>query len=232
MLGILGGMGPLATVDFMQKVIAFSSAGNDQEHIPMLVHNVPQIPDRSACILDGAEDPFPALLEGLNNLEASGAQCIVMPCNTAHYWFARLSQTARVPMISIIDCVEHYICQQGFRQVGLMATSATVAAGMYSQRLASAKKLCIEPDTAHQQKLMAAIYNIKAGRMDSGRLEMNEVFSDLISRGADAVILGCTEIPVGLDTVVDQQPECCIDATALLAQACVDWYYNQQAIAA
>ncbi|WP_263081218.1 amino acid racemase [Endozoicomonas sp. Mp262] len=232
MLGILGGMGPLATVDFMQKLIACTTVSSDQEHIPMLVHNVPQIPDRSACILKGAEDPFPALYKGLRNLEASGAQCVVMPCNTAHYWFDRLSDISRVPMISIIDCVEHYVEQQGFRQVGLMATSATVAAGMYRQRLACTGKTCIEPDSSHQQQLMTAIYNIKAGQLESGHLGMNEVFNALINKGADAVILGCTEIPVGLEIILKKNPRRCIDATALLAQACVDWYHHQQALAA
>ncbi len=232
MLGILGGMGPLATVDFMQKVIALTTAGSDQEHIPMLVHNVPQIPDRSACILKGAEDPFPALLSGLRNLEASGARCVVIPCNTAHYWFERLSSVARVPMISIIDCVEHYIRQKGMKKVGLMATNATVTAGMYRQRLNVVGGQCLAPSSDHQQQLMTAIYQIKAGQLDIGQQGMEAVYKQLIAEGAEAVILGCTEIPVGLATVAKQYPEQCIDATELLAKACVDWYCSQQALAA
>lgn len=224
MLGILGGMGPRATVDFMQKVIALTPAVSDQDHIPMLVHNIPQIPDRSACILQGAEDPFPALLRGLDCLKASGARCVVMPCNTAHYWFERLACASPVSMISMIDCVEQRIRFQGTRKVGLMATSATVAAGMYRQRLESMGRECITPDQRHQAQLMQAIYDIKAGHLRRGQQAMEGVFAQLLAAGAEKVILGCTEIPVGLATVASLRPESCIDATALLAQACVDWY--------
>ena len=232
MLGILGGMGPLATVDFMQKVIEKTMAGNDQEHLPMLVHNVPQIPDRSACILSEGEDPFLAMAAGVRKLEEGGAQCIVMPCNTAHYWFDQLQTIARVPMISIIDCVLMAIRQQGIQRVGIMATSATVAAGMYSKKLADDNRESLIPDEQGQQELMDAIYAIKAGRLEEGSSAMETVFNQLTKQGAQAVILGCTEIPVGLKRIAIEKPDQCIDATALLAQTCVDWYYGQQAVAA
>ena len=232
MLGVLGGMGPLATVDFMQKIIALTKAGSDQEHIPMLIHNVPQIPDRSACILNGAEDPFPALLQGLKTLEASGAACVVIPCNTAHFWFERLQEHARVPMISILDCVTRIIHQKKIKNVGLMATNATVAASIYKKRIEADGGQCFAPDQEHQQILMDAIYDIKANRLETGCDKMEKVFDNLISAGADAVILGCTEIPVGLARIARQKPELCIDATELLARASIDWYYGQQALAA
>ena len=232
MLGVLGGMGPLATVDFMQKIIALSSVGCDQEHIPMMVHNVPQIPDRTASILHQGEDPFPALLKGLRTLERSGAQCVVMPCNTVHYWFERLSQQTALPMISILDSVSSAIRERGIQRVGLMATHATMATGIYKQRIEADGGECLAPRAQEQEALMQAIYDIKANRLDDGRQGMEKVFNQLMADGAQAVILGCTEIPVGLADTVNQRPEQCIDATALLAQACVDWYYSQQAMAA
>ncbi|WBA84843.1 aspartate/glutamate racemase family protein [Endozoicomonas sp. GU-1] len=226
MLGILGGMGPLATVDFMQKVIALSLANSDQEHLPMLVHNVPQIPDRSACILQGGKDPLPSLLQGLKRLENAGAMCIVIPCNTAHYWFGALQAHSTVKMISIIDVVCQELVRRGITNVGLMATNATVAAGIYKQRVGALGGECQVPDDLAQQQLMTAIYDIKAGRPEQGSRGMQMVFDGLLAGGAEAVILGCTEIPIGLANIAQQQPERCIDATELLARACVDWYYS------
>ncbi len=232
MLGVLGGMGPLATVDFMQKIIAMSQARSDQEHIPMLVRNVPQIPDRSASILSQGEDPFPALLDGLRQLEQSGASCIVIPCNTAHCWFNRLNQQARVPMISILDCVSDAIRTRKISRVGLMATSATVATGIYKQRIEADGGEYLIPGDKGQETVMQAIYDIKSGRIADGRKRMEEAFNQLIQQGAEAVVLGCTEIPVGLSEVAKQQPDQCLDATALLAKACINWYYLNQAKAA
>ncbi|WP_299735303.1 amino acid racemase [uncultured Endozoicomonas sp.] len=226
MLGILGGMGPLATVDFMQKVVALSQVATDQNHMPILVHNVPQIPDRSACILHGGEDPFPALLKGLKRLEHAGATCIVIPCNTAHYWFDALQGETSVKMISIIDVVCREILQRGIIQTGLMATNATVAAGLYKKRIRSMGGRCINPEELTQQQLMTSIYDVKAGRLNQGSQGMEEVFNHLVGAGAEAVILGCTEIPIGLAKIARENPELCIDATELLAKACVDWYYT------
>lgn len=232
MLGVLGGMGPLATVDFMQKIIALSKAGSDQEHIPMMVRSVPQIPDRTAAILSRGEDPFPALLDGLQALEQSGADCIVIPCNTAHYWFDRLKQQSHTPMISILDCVSDAIYSRGIQRVGLMATDATVATNIYKHRIEKSGGVYLTPDASNQTLVMRAIYDIKAGRLNDGRRRMEAVFEQLISDGAQAVIFGCTEIPLGLSEIAKQKPQQCIDATALLAEACVTWYYGRQAIAA
>ncbi|WP_257253296.1 MULTISPECIES: amino acid racemase [unclassified Endozoicomonas] len=228
MLGVLGGMGPLATVDFMQKIIALTEASKDQEHLPMLVHNVPQIPDRSACILEGSEDPFPALLRGLRSLERGGAQCAVIPCNTAHFWFDKLQKQARIPMISILDCVQQHIRRNNLGKIGIMATSATVSAVMYQQQIENDGRECLIPDQEVQTLMMDAIYDIKAGGLERGSQRMKMVFDDLVRQGAEAVILGCTEIPIGLAGVASTNPEQCIDATALLARACVYWHSQQE----
>jgi len=232
MLGILGGMGPLATIDFMQKVVMRCGVGSDQEHMPMLVHNVPQIPDRSACILKGSEDPFPAMLDGLHRLEESGATCVVIPCNTAHFWFERLQAETSMTMISILDCVMAEIQQRNLSRIGVMATSATVAAGLYQRRIDAIGGQTLLPDELGQARMMEAIYAIKAGCMEEGTAMMEAIFADLKDQGAESVILGCTEIPVGLARLAMEQPEACLDATALLADACVHWYYDSPALAA
>src|SRR5947209_5090461 len=132
-LGVLGGMGPLATVDFMHKVIDATPARHDQEHIPLIVHSVPQIPDRTTAFLTGSDAPWGYLLAGLRVLENAGADVIAIPCNTAHLWHGRLAASARVPVLHI----GHAACDaigrraDAVRRVGLLATSATVQARIY-----------------------------------------------------------------------------------------------------
>lgn len=232
MLGILGGMGPLATIDFMNKIVLGSHVNCDQEHMPIIVHNVPQIPDRTQFILGDGEDPFPAMLEGLRRLEISGASCAVIPCNTAHFWFERLQVETSMTMISILDCVMAEISHRNLKRVGIMATSATVSAGMYQKRLAQQGCEALVPNEQSQERMMSAIYAIKAGQMTEGTAMMEEIFAELQNQGAEAVVLGCTEIPIGLARLAKEQPERCLDATELLAEACINWYFSSPALAA
>ena len=102
-IGVLGGMGPLATVDFMRKVIDLTPARRDQEHLPLIVYSVPQVPGRSACILEGAASPLPAMLRGIRTLAQAGAECIAIPCNTAHHWYDELARESRCPVLHIVD---------------------------------------------------------------------------------------------------------------------------------
>ncbi|MGR5061544.1 aspartate/glutamate racemase family protein [Photobacterium sp. DNB22_13_2] len=222
-LGILGGMGPLATVEFMQKIIAQTPASSDQQHIPMLVSNNPQIPDRTAFLISNGDDPYPALKHGMEQLEQAGAECIVMPCNTAHYWYPRLSNSSRVHMISILDSVVTEAQQRGYRKVGILATTATMTTRMYQTKLAQKQIAAIAPDQDQQQAVMAGIYAVKAGDVEQGHRLMKPIFDTLLAQGADAVILGCTEIPVALAETVFHQPEQCLDSLNILAKACIDW---------
>lgn len=146
-LGILGGMGPLATVDFMRKIIQSTPAGQDQAHIPMVVANVPQIPDRTQAILDAAEDPFPALLQLLRQLEQAGATLFVIPCNTAHFWFKRLTYYSRIEAISIIDCV-----------VALFAAAVYVVSGCWPPPLRCAAD-CTNRNCVHSA--LSACYRMR-----------------------------------------------------------------------
>ncbi|MEL4202236.1 aspartate racemase [Plesiomonas shigelloides] len=227
-LGILGGMGPLATVDFMRKIIQSTPAGQDQAHIPMVVANVPQIPDRTQAILDAAEDPFPALLQLLRQLEQAGATLFVIPCNTAHFWFKRLTYYSRIEAISIIDCVVGAIRRRGLRRVGLLATTATVRGGLYQQELRPLGIECVLPDALMQQKVMRGIAAVKAGDVALGQRCLFEAYQALREQGAESVILGCTEIPLALETHANAHPETVIDSLAELAQACVQWYQAPQ----
>ncbi|MDN6090128.1 MAG: aspartate/glutamate racemase family protein, partial [Enterobacterales bacterium] len=102
-IGILGGMGPAATADMLSKFVHFRHVGQDQQHIPIIACSIPDIPDRSACLLSGGPSPYDYLERYLHMLEGAGAECIVIPCNTAHYWFERLQHSAHVEMINILD---------------------------------------------------------------------------------------------------------------------------------
>lgn len=222
-LGILGGMGPLATVEFMQKIISRTPAHNDQQHIPMLVSNNPQIPDRTAYLIDNGEDPFPALKQGMEQLQQAGAECIVMPCNTAHYWYPRLTQNNKVHTISIIDSVVNEAKKRQYATVGILATTATMMAGMYQTKLAQQQINAIETTDAEQKAVMNGIYAVKAGNVEHGKELMLPVFEAMLERGADAVIFGCTEIPLALAEQSQQQPQLCLDSLDILAEQCVHW---------
>ncbi|MGF1869601.1 aspartate/glutamate racemase family protein [Photobacterium indicum] len=222
-LGILGGMGPLATVEFMQKIISRTPAHNDQQHIPMLVSNNPQIPDRTAYLISNGEDPYPALKQGMEQLQQAGAECIVMPCNTAHYWYTRLSNSCNVHTISIIDSVVDEAKHRRYRTVGLLATTATMMAGMYQTKLAQQQINAIETTDSEQQAIMNGIYAVKAGNVEHGKQLMQPIFEAMLNRGAEAVIFGCTEIPVALAEQTLSQPQHCLDSLDILAEQCVHW---------
>src|SRR4051812_30907499 len=130
MLGVLGGMGPMATVDFMGEVVQNTPATCDQEHIPMVVCSAANIPDRTASIFGEGADPFPAMRDTLRRLEAAGATCVAIPCNTAHHWDAALQAGTSVRILHIVDAVADALDDQSMQggSVGVLATSGTVKA--------------------------------------------------------------------------------------------------------
>src|SRR5688572_5642673 len=134
LIGVLGGMGPMATVDFLAKVITQTPANQDQEHLPLIVHQVPQIPDRSSAILAGSDAPLAAMLDGLRRLALTGAELAVIPCNTAHYWFGRLAELQHLPLLHIAEAVRQELALRQYRgrRIALMATRGTHRAGVYS----------------------------------------------------------------------------------------------------
>lgn len=227
-LGILGGMGPLATVEFMLKIISQTPAHNDQEHIPMIVSSVPQIPDRTAFIMGHGEDPYPELKHSFEQLEQSGAECIVIPCNTAHYWYPQLRATSHVHTISIIDSVVQETQIRKHKMVGLLATTATMKTRMYQQKLNQYDIDVIETDDLQQQAVMQGIYEVKAGNVERGKALMLPVFEAMLAQGADAVIFGCTEIPVALAEQNMQSPQHCLDSLEILAKHCIEWSYEAE----
>ena len=224
-IGVLGGMGPMATVDFLAKVIELTPASRDQDHLPLIVYSVPQVPDRTAAIVEGKESPLPAMIEGLRTLVGAGVECIAIPCNTAHHWYDDLARESSVPVLHMVDAAGAAMQRLGVPDgpVGLLATAGTLAAGIYPTRLVRHGYKCVVPADGDMEPLvMPGIGLVKAGRMARAEELLRAAADNLLGRGAGAVILGCTEIPVALKDS-DASGERYVDATRALAEACVLW---------
>lgn len=221
MLGVLGGMGPLATVDFLRKIIELTAADKDQHHIPMVVWSVPQVPDRSNHIIYGSESPFPELRKGALALQSSGASVIAMPCNTAHFWHNDLVNDTGIKILHIADAVAHEASQIPFtiKSIGILATAGTVKSGIYQNKLTQEGWNTILPSEKDQNKVMEGINLAKSGKTTQAREIFLHQIKTLRNKGADAIVLGCTELPA----VLDQDPTL-IDSNKALAKRCVRWF--------
>jgi len=226
MLGILGGMGPSATIDLMGKIVALTDAKQDQDHIPMVVASVPQIPDRTEAILNAGEDPLPAMLRCIDMLERAGASMIAIPCNTAHFWYPQIAKFARVPVLNIVDACAEELRQRfnSSSRLGLLATQGTIAARVYQERL-RAFQIVLPLD---QDRVTRGISAVKMGDVEAARLLLEEAAEKLFRAECDAVIMACTEIPLALAERAKKMPSKYIDPTKALAKLCVSCSNNGQ----
>ena len=226
MLGVLGGMGPMATVDFLAKLVRATPAGRDQDHIPTLVCSAVDIPDRADAILGAGPDPLPAMRAALARLEAGGATRIAIPCNTAHHWHAALQAGTALPILHIVDAVAETLARTETEiaagtggRVGLLATDGTLRTGLYRERLARRGLTCLGPDPEGQAAVAAAIRLVKAHRVAEARPLLEAQVRALAEAGCDRVVMACTEIPLAL---AGSDPSgLLVDATEALARACV-----------
>lgn len=221
-IGVLGGMGPEATAYFFRLLIASTTAAKDQDHVPVLIWSDPRIPNRSDAILRGTPSPLPALLEGLTWLERAGAGLIVMPCLTAHHYIRELTAAAGVPFVNLIE--ESLRIARALvpapRRVGLLASSGTVRAGIFRKPFEKKGIEVLVPSSEGQDAVMEAIREIKAGRIAGRpRITIVRAARALISRGAEAVIAGCTEVPLALRPDDLEAP--LIDPMAVGARVCI-----------
>jgi|GEM_PF-38409 len=232
-IGILGGMGPLATADLYQKIIEITPAASDQEHIPVVIYADPRIPDRTEALLRDGEDPTPWLVHGARVLSSMGADFIVMPCNTAHAFLDGVQPAVDKPIVSMIDAAADEIRDNypDARTVGLLATSGTIASEIYQRALQSRGIDVIVPDDDLQRRcVMAAIKEVKAGRAGKpATMLLAEAGQHLAERGADVLLAACTEIPVVLQQRHTETP--LLDATGALARIAVATaiHLNEQA---
>lgn len=203
-IGVLGGMGPEAGAYFFERIIRETAAEHDQDHPPVIVYSLPQIPDRTKAILHGGPSPVPAVLRGLRALRRAGADFAVMPCISAHYFYPQIAPRSPLPLISLID--ETLATIKGMRpipkMIGLIATTGTVRSGIVADAFQAAGIAVVIPSAREQKRVMSAIYGkkgVKAGFTDGLPREiLVEVARGLISRGARAILAGCTEVPLVL----------------------------------
>ncbi len=198
-IGILGGMGPLATADLYRKIIEQTRADRDNGHIRVYIDGNTAIPDRTAAILHGGEDPVPEMLSALRHLEACGADCIIMPCNTAHYFLPRLREQTALPILDM-QRITARVCRERFpgKTAAILATDGTVQSGLFDRALDAEGVRWIHPGEGEQKTLMHLIYDVvKASRpMEPEKESWNALLDALRGRGAELFILGCTELPV------------------------------------
>ncbi|HEX7645884.1 MAG TPA: amino acid racemase [Noviherbaspirillum sp.] len=230
-VGIIGGVGPAATVDFMRKIVNNTEARRDQDHIRMVVEHNPGIPDRTANLIGDGEDPTIALYAACKRLEENDANLIAIPCNTAHAYVARIQPHLSVPIVNMLhETVSHIVRRHPeCRKVGVLATSGTVASKVYHDAIAAGSLETIVPDEHHQALVMDAIYGeqgVKAGHIEGAcKRQLRTAMEHLAARGADVLILGCTELPL-LQAEDPALPlagrhVAVLDPTAILARRCV-----------
>lgn len=211
----------MATIDFMAKIAAATPAGLDQEHVPLIVHNVPQIPDRSTAILQGSDAPFLPMLAGIRLLQSSGVDLVAIPCNTAHFWYDRLARSCNVEILHIADTAGAAIAALPFpvNKVVLLATRGTIAAGIYQARLKQSVELVI-PDEPAQQDVDQIIADVKAGAIPQAQVQAAHLSDRLLAAQPDTLLLlACTELPVAFAKL--QPWDRLVDATQALAAQCV-----------
>lgn len=227
-VGVLGGMGPDATVDFMAKVIALTPADKDQDHLHLLVDHNPTVPNRQDAIIGDGEDPGPAMAAMARRLEAAGADFLVIPCNTAYAFQDSILDAVSIPLISIIDESIQAVGENAAdaKAVGLLATNGCLQAGVYQSAMAAQDLVAVLPEDDELEQLMTLVNGIKAGDKGSDvSASMRKLAEALVDRGAAAIIAGCTEIPLVLDGSMLEVP--LISSTDVLAQKTVQFAQSE-----
>jgi aspartate racemase len=224
MLGVIGGMGPAATADFFAKLIEETPAAGDEDHIPTLIVSDPRLPGRPAAILGDGPSPLPALLAVRDKLLAGGATMLAMPCNTAHYWYDDLVRDCPVPFVSIVEasCDEARRAAGPGSRIGLIATRATLASGIFDRRLqAGGHPVVLPGEDELAATILPSIRMVKEGQAGQAGRVLAPAVQALLDRGASRVILACTETPVALDAIGSPLRARCVDSNRALARACV-----------
>ncbi len=230
LLGVLGGMGPMAGAVFMERLTALTRVECDQEHIPAVLWSDPRVPDRSRAKLEGGEDPLPWLLNGIRHLEQAGARAIAIPCNSAHMWYVEMASAARLPILHIVKATIDDLQNRGFRQqkVGVMGTAGTVKTAMYQQELESRGFTPVVPTEEEMAKYSTlAIALVKANKIAEAYEPAVECVRCLQQRGASAIVLGCTELPLAIPH--QRRPALGLemaDSIDGLAAAAIRWYFG------
>jgi aspartate racemase len=230
-IGILGGMGPEATLDLYRHIIRLTPANKDQDHIRVLIYSNPKIPNRTEAITAGGESPLASLVESARLLEKSGAGAIAIPCNAAHHFLPAIQKKVGVPILNMIEETCHDLCARlpNAKTVGLLASVGTVRCGIYGRALSDAGVELLIPEEADQRRIQIGITQVKAGAHNQVTQEIFQSAAiQLVDAGARAIILGCTEIPLAFNPDRIDYPS--LNSTQILAQAAVDWALGKRNI--
>ena len=219
--GILGGMGPEATVDLMRKIISNTPALDDNDHIRCIIDNNPKIPSRIQAILgDNGENPGPCLAGMARRLEAWGADFLVIPCNTAHEYYSYITSVVNIPVVHLIDLVVSTVVKQsnGLQKVGILGSTTIIKTNLYTAKFAQHEVEVVYPDDSIQEHLFQIIRRVKKGETGKSiRSEFCKIGTHLADKGVEIVILGCTELGIISEDFSIEV----IDAAEVLAQEIV-----------
>ena len=226
LIGVLGGMGPLATASFMTHLVRLNDAGCDQDHCRSIVYSNPRIPDRSKAIVEQGPSPLPGLIDGVAALSRYGADVIAIPCNTAHFWLPEMGAATAVPIINIVEAVVLDLRRHGLTsgRVGVLGTRGLLRSGIYRAGLAEFGFEAVEPTEAELADLIEpAIRSVKAGEDPGSDGRVGAAIEAVQRRDVEAVVLGCTELPLCLPRGERPDTVPIIDSTMALASACLVW---------
>lgn len=215
-VGIIGGMGPQATIDFANKIIAHTQATVDQEHIEMLIHNDPKIPSRIDSISGQGENIAPTLIKNAQRLIEFGADFLVLPCNTAHYYYDDIKEKVSKPFLNIIDETIQHLHHSGIEKIGVIGTRPTIELGLYQNTWRALGHQVIAHPLWIQEITEKIIAGVKANDFHPIQQDEQQLFFDyFLNTGIDALVLACTELPVYFSK--SSLPIKLIDPTLLLA---------------
>lgn len=219
-LGVIGGLGPMASAYFLELITQMCDAATDQEHIETIVYSKPSTPDRTSYILDHSKpDPVPAMVQSGAVLKAMGVDILAIPCVTAHYFHQNLEELIGMRIINAVYETGEYLQRRNISCVGIMATDGTVSSKLFQKELEKRGIKCVEPDDNHQKKVMSLIYDdIKAG--EAVNIEaFIDIKEHLCDKGAQVILLGCTEL--SLIKKENSIGEGFLDVMEVLARKCV-----------
>lgn len=222
-LGVLGGMGPAATADFLLRLAEATPAEGDQGHVPVVVYGDCTTPDRSDALERGGASPVPKLLVGIRFLDAVGVSAIAVPCNSAHVWHNEMQSVTRRPVLHIAQAVVTALESLSVRpsRVGVLATEGTLRAGMYDEHLRAAGFSLVRAPEALVSQLMESIRAVKAGRTGEGATIARLAAEQYVALGAQGLVVGCTDLSVALAGQAEVRNAPLIDANRALARHCV-----------
>ena len=222
-IGIIGGMGPLATYDLAEKILRNTAADCDQDNIPVIIDCNTRIADRTDAILNGGPDPLPEMKKSAERLEAAGADFILMACNTAHYFYDDICEAIDIPVLHMPRLTARHLLDMNIKTAGILATDGTCESGVYGSALTEAGIEPVYPSEEKQRIIMSLIYDhVKAGMMDFTDLDITSVISEMKAKGAEVLILGCTDLPPAFGIIGDTDIPA-VDPTEVLARTAVSF---------